>query len=278
MHACIGLESHCIIDKHKHSTRKKISPAPPSHSTHSFSLPLPILAIGGVMDLFGSRAGALFDRYAATEAAANIVITAVFNPNRAQRIATQRSLSISVNESESQSLPSLFEVMRSFSNRVILSQHDNNNKGHVAANDNDNERGVSEINSRGVGSNEWGVELEVGVGRGVRSFSSRTSGSDLSAVSKEGEFDLEVFVIQSVLVNAYLLLLNNPSSSFLVKSQVAAHLRELNAAITKILNEMTGSEPFQTDEKEAHYRLLSSSISAGKPFLALLPTPLGPPI
>ena len=221
-------------------------------------------------------------------------------------MATQRALN--------STLPSFFEAMHSFSDRVILSHYDDGDtkdkaaavstdthrKADASGDGDSRERGISKINSRGVSRSSAAAtggastdertthglevgELVVEVGRDVRAFSSRTSESDLSAVPKEDVFELETFVIQSVLVNAYLLLLNHPSTSFLVKSQVAAHLKEVNAGISKILLDidvkyLNDAASFQAAEKEAHLRLLSSSISAGKPFLNLLSIPLGPPI
>ena len=49
----------------------------------------PAATVGGAADLFASRGGPLFDRLAATEAAATLVLRALFTPARAHRLAAQ---------------------------------------------------------------------------------------------------------------------------------------------------------------------------------------------
>jgi hypothetical protein len=59
--------------------------------------------IGGAADLFGSRAGVAFDRLAAAEAAAGVVLDALFAPARMERLAAQTQFD--------KTLPTLHEVL-----------------------------------------------------------------------------------------------------------------------------------------------------------------------
>jgi len=54
----------------------------------------PATTVGGAADLFASRGGPLFDRLAATEAAATLVLRALFTPARAHRLATQVGVTV----------------------------------------------------------------------------------------------------------------------------------------------------------------------------------------
>ena len=95
---------------------------------------------------------------------------------------------------------------------------------------------------------------------------------------------LETMVVQSVLVNAYLLLMTNSDSSSRVQGQIRSHLRSLNVKLIKLKDclqvrqlRSAGAEEYYF-EQVAHLELLSDAISSGKPFMKLLPSPLGPPI
>jgi hypothetical protein len=293
--------------------------------------------------VFGSRSGALFDRLAATEAAASIVISAVFSTQRAERLATQRystandnmntmninmkankdrqRASASSADSSSASLPSLLEIMQAFTRKII---HDTS---------------ITSI-------------MEV-----TQSSSAITemSGSSPPEASSTVQYPLEARVAQAVLLNAYLTVANDPQASAMVVGQVKAHLIGVSKAIrayrdslmssvdaaimtstwsqsedistrapdlttvggsrrrrsestndtsTAYTCDFSGSsadgcyfEPEPAVMNDAfewvsHYNMLLSAIGAttsgsggiggddvrGKPFLKLLPVPLGPPI
>lgn len=229
------------------------------------------LVIGGKRDLFGSRAGNLFDRYAATEAAANIVTSAVFSPQRAERLATQRALNTS--------LPSFLEVMQAFSTDIILKPYNNMSQS-----------AVTHVDAHAHVQSEVDVEAEA---------VATATGTATAAPA----YLIEGFIAQSLVVNSYLTLLVSPLSSNLVKSQVKVHLLDLKAMMVTIIDKLesssastasgTGAFPFGSGsesssgsgsdsegvlEARAHLRMLCDSIALGKPFLTLLETPLGPPI
>ena len=73
--------------------------------------PLTAGTIGGAADFFGSRAGVLFDRLAAAEAAAGVVLDALFAPARMERLATQSQLD--------KTLPTLHEVLTTCTQALI---------------------------------------------------------------------------------------------------------------------------------------------------------------
>ena len=281
-------------------------------------------AIGDKSDLFGSRTGILFDRYAASEAVANLVVSAVFNPQRAERLATQRAMN--------DTLPSLMEVLRTFSRNVISlpytsAEHLNNTTDRrsvkssdlgqsssvqihelsdcnglkpvasgylIHANDSNHDMRSYKRDQRSA-EDMREVQDEVlphprpHVSTSIESVQSNPAANEQLAV-----FRLECFVSQSVLVNAYLLLLTDAASSFLVKSQLSAHLKELATEIHSYLllfqqeaksnAEKSHSSPiYESDyltvlEIISHLEMLSLSILSQKPFLSLLPTPMGPPI
>ena len=210
-------------------------------------------AIGGTADVFGSRAGALFDRLAATESAANIVVSAVFSPQRAERLATQQQLN--------STLPSFFEILRSFTNEVILSHYPNKTSGFI-----------TESNYR--------ISVKSVFIDGIDAVNTETTNSNSNADGAVKEYYLESLVAQSVLVNAYLILLIDPRSSTLVTGQIKSHLRTLEAEILHIIQNFKnfGGNEDSSFETRAHLELLSDAIITGKPFLRLLPLPLGPPI
>lgn len=284
------------------------------------------LAVGDKSDLFGSRSGTLFDRYAASESAANLVVSAVFNPERAERLATQRAIN--------DTLPSLLEVMRAFSRNVILLPYasavhaqstiiksdgegldltqsnsvlvhevheldDCNGFKPVASayldkainrNGDDRYHKKNQPNAADVRLSRNGMppeHLRSQVGPSVE-----TSQSNAAANEEFEAFPLESFISQSILLNSYLLLLTDAKSSFLVRSQLLAHLKDLASEIHKFLLifqkaketlESQNSQEIEGDylillEKISHLEMLSFSISSQKPFLSLLSTPMGPPI
>jgi hypothetical protein len=217
----------------------------------------------------------MFDRYAATEAAAHIVTSAVFSPQRAERLATQRALNTS--------LPSFFEVMQAFSTDIILKPYSNMSQSAIT-------HEIARAQSEVVVEVEVGAEAEV---------VATTTATAVPAYLLEG------FIAQSLVVNSYLTLLVSPLSSNLVKSQVKVHLLDLKAMLLKIMEKLEGSSTSTSSitgtfpvgsssgsgsdsggdsgsegvlEVRAHLRMLSDSIAPGKPFLTLLETPLGPPI
>ena len=245
--------------------------------------------IGGKKDLFGSRTGALFDRYAATESAAYLVTSAVFCPERAERLATQRALN--------SSLPSFFEVMQAFSTNIILNPYKNLSHSSitkVVAEE------VDENRNQGPGYSHDTVHSDRIVGAmgaimttaqsSDAQYPSETTTSTSAAAASAPAYLLESFIAQSMVVDSYLTLLVSQLSSNLVKSQVKAHLHDLNAMLVKITKEFEDSnistsstnnfhfENEGTTEVRAHLMMLCDRITLGKPFLTLLATPLGPPI
>jgi hypothetical protein len=280
-------------------------------------------SIGDKSDLFGSRTGNLFDRYAASEAAANLVVSAVFNPQRAERLATQMATN--------DTLPSLLEVLRAFSRNIIslpytsalhsdapinrsdaripnlaqsssvlIHEIDNCNRlkpvssaylGHAnksSCNEKNYKKDQHTVAVTREPQNELPPQqLRSQVGPSIESTQSNAAANEQFAV-----FRFETFISQSVLVNSYLLLLTDAASSFLVKSQLTLHLKELASEIrnflvilqeAKNISESRSSQVIDDDfliilEKMSHLELLSFSISSQKPFLSLLSTPIGPPI
>ena len=250
--------------------------------------------IGGKKDLFGSRTGALFDRYAATESAAYLVTSAVFCPERAERLATQRALN--------SSLPSFFEVMQAFSTNIILNPYKNLSHSSitkVVAEE------VDENRNQGPGYSHDTVHSDriVGAMGAIMTTAqssdaqypsettpTTTTTTTTAAAASAPAYLLESFIAQSMVVDSYLTLLVSPLSSNLVKSQVKAHLHDLNAMLVKITKEFEDSnistsstnnfhfENEGTTEVRAHLMMLCDRITLGKPFLTLLATPLGPPI
>jgi hypothetical protein len=280
-------------------------------------------SIGDKSDLFGSRTGILFDRYAASEAAANLVVSAVFNPQRAERLATQRAIN--------DSLPSLLEVLRAFSKNVIslpytsalhpnltISKSDVRSlnlaySSSVQIRDIADRKVLKPVASKYLGyankssCNEGNYENDQHDAADVRvpenevqpqqhrsqvGPSNESAQSDAAANEQFAVFLLETFISQSVLVNSYLLLLTDAASSFLVKSQLTLHLKELASEMhnfllilqeAKNISEAQSSQIIEADyliilEKMSHLEMLSSSILSQKPFLSLLSTPMGPPI
>lgn len=253
--------------------------------------------IGGKKDLFGSRTGALFDRYAATESAANLVTSAVFCPERAERLATQRALN--------SSLPSFFEVMQAFTTTIILNPYKNLSHSSIRkvvaeeVDDNRNQgSGYSHdtvYSDRIVGA--MGAIMTTAESSDAqypsqttpRTTTTTTTTTTAGAASAPA-YLLESFIAQSMVVDSYLTLLVSPLSSNLVKSQVKAHLHDLNAMLVKITKEFEDSNNSTsstnnfhfgnegTMEVRAHLMMLCDRITLGKPFLTLLATPLGPPI
>ena len=190
---------------------------------------------------------------AATESAANIVVSAVFSPQRAERLATQKQLNTT--------LPSLSEILRSFTSEVILSRYPDRTS-------------VSIIESN------YGVSVKSVLIDGMDLFHKENINRNNNADGAIESHYLESMVAQSVLVNAYLILLIDPRSSALVTGQIKSHLRSLLADINDIienLKKFAGKED-SSFETVAHLELLSDAIMMGKPFLRLLPSPLGPPI
>ena len=190
---------------------------------------------------------------AATESAANIVVSAVFSPQRAERLATQKQLNTT--------LPSLSEILRSFTSEVILSQYTNRTS-------------VSIIESN------YGVSVKSVLIDGMDLFHKENINRNNNADGAIESHYLESMVAQSVLVNAYLILLIDPRSSALVTGQIKSHLRSLLADIFDIIENLKkiAGEEDSSFETIAHLELLSDAITMGKPFLRLLPSPLGPPI
>ena len=78
--------------------------------------PMAAGSIGGAADFFGSRAGVVFDRLAAAEAAAGVVLDALFAPARMERVATQSQLD--------KTLPTLSEVLVTCTKTLILTPTD----------------------------------------------------------------------------------------------------------------------------------------------------------
>ena len=190
---------------------------------------------------------------AATESAANIVVSAVFSPQRAERLATQKQLNTT--------LPSFFEILRSFTSVVILSQYTNRTS-------------VSIIESN------YRISVKSVLIDGIDLFYKENINRNNNEDGAIEDYYLESMVAQSVLVNAYLILLIDPRSSALVTGQIKSHLRSLLADINDIienLKKFAGKED-SSFETVAHLELLSDAIMMGKPFLRLLPSPLGPPI
>jgi hypothetical protein len=280
-------------------------------------------SIGDKGDLFGSRTGNLFDRYAASEAAANLVVSAVFNPQRAERLATQMATN--------DTLPSLLEVLRAFSRNVISLPYTSALHPNVPINRSDlripnlaqsstvvtheiddfnrlkpvsstylGHANKSSCNEKNYKKDQHNVavtrepqnelppqQLRSQVGPSIDSAQSNAAANEQFAV-----FRFETFISQSVLVNSYLLLLTDAASSFLVKSQLTLHLKELASEMrnflvilqgAKNISESQNSQVIEGDyliilEKMSHLEMLTFSISSQKPFLSLLSTPIGPPI
>ena len=253
-------------------------------------------AIGGSPDVFGSRVGALFDRLAATESAVNIVVSAVFSPERAERLATQQY--------QNRTLPSFIEVLQSFTKEVILSQYQCYNLTSTrlqAQSLTSLQRfktmdGMKNIDHLSVENENYGATFTMvhNVNISIRNIrravdSNNNDNSDNDNNSNHNDYRLESMVAQSVLVNSYLIILNDPRSSGLVVGQIKNHLRFLIAEILQISKKLKIFELNQDVQKLssddasnldliAHLELLSDAIIASKPFLRLLPLPLGPPI
>lgn len=254
--------------------------------------------IGGKKDLFGSRTGALFDRYAASESAANLVTSAVFCPERAERLATQRALN--------SSLPSFIEVMQAFSTNIILNPYKNLSQSSITkviaeeANENRNQgSGYSHDTVHSdrmvgaMGAIMTAAELsdaQYSSETIPRTTTTTTTTTTTAVAASAPAYLLESFIAQSMVVDSYLNLLVSSLSSNLVKSQVKAHLHDLNAMLVKINKEFEDSNTSTssrnkfhfgnegTTEVRAHLMMLCDRITLGKPFLTLLATPLGPPI
>ena len=267
------------------------------------------LVLGGDADLFGSRTGTLFDRTIATETAANIVISSVFSPQRAERLATQQN--------QNKSLPSLFEVMQSFTNEVILSKFTSNctyysgfglsyvpglksgsssesGSGSGSVSRSMFESSTSDIDYQHVLEEQFVLRNQF-VPAADKFLENDRESSDIMLHKEDNErrrnlgdnslmYILETMVVQSVLVNAYLLLMTNSDSSSRVQGQIRSHLRSLNVKLIKLKDclqvrqlRSAGAEEYYF-EQVAHLELLSDAISSGKPFMKLFPSPLGPPI
>ena len=300
-------------------------------------------AIGDNSDLFGSRTGNLFDRYAASEAAANLVVSAVFNHHRAERLATQTAINAT--------LPSFIEVLRAFSKNVISSHYTaaappnrTSDKGgshyrssslpgaastsrhsgsqeaatrakirshneigdfdalkfvplmHIGnADDNSNSSESTYSTERDNDTEEEGSQYQDRLQSKLTSQDGTAAERieiDAAAYEQLSDFRLESFIAQSVLINSYLIMLTDVSSSFLVKSQLKVHLKELAIEMQTFLlflqetKKLLDYEAYSVTEAESfilldvisHLEMLLYSLSAQKPFLSLLSTPMGPPI
>ena len=160
------------------------------------------------------------------ETGANLVISALFNGPRLERIALQQS-------AYNMSLPSLITVLETISARLFSTT----------------------------------LLGEVGVTSGAA-----TIGNEVIAL----------MTAQSVLVNAYLSVLGGSSSSR-VKSFVKYHMTTglLNKIDTMKQYASYANSNIESDfglEWQAHATYLTAAISAGKPFMVIQSSPLGPPI
>ena len=138
--------------------------------------------------MFGSRMGVLFDPLVATEASLALVFDAIFTPERAQRLATQQSGSTAAAAAAAAS---------SFSSSAALLLL------------------------------PTFMEVMNNVTYTVFPLHGPSSNRTLSPTLHHS-YMLESMTRQTVLVNTYLKLLNHPSASFLVMTQVKAHLATLN--------------------------------------------------
>jgi hypothetical protein len=212
--------------------------------------------------VFGSRSGALFDRLAASEAAASLVVSAVFSAQRAERLATQRYASAGT-VGDILGSDGASTVTQSVSHRQKQNGKDDN-RGQILT----RTRARTQIRTRTrrlmralegdqrpqqTPENAPPVSLpsllevmqlftrKVIHEQSITSIQALLSTSGSSTASASVTYPLETRLAQSVLINAYLTLVNDPQASAMVAGQVKTHLVGVSKAIQASLASLLAS-------------------------------------
>lgn len=243
-----------------------------------------LVEVGGESDLFASRMGNNFDPTSAIEIAINLVICNIFDSKRLERLAAQK-----------------YSHFTGTHNRKLLQKlYSTSSTGRVPV-EGDSLLSLSDVLEIIV-NNTFPMIINRNITSAERNYQTNHFAyidimNDVSSIDTEHQ--LEVITKQSVIINQFILSysnslkLNSPMVqyqlyryiSILIPSKLADNIEYMQFLYDFCSNNVNSCVGKRGDivtnelgELISFYRYLQHVLSVGKPFMQLLPTPVGPPI